>query len=70
MMYNMAFTFCKYINKKNPIESLNIAEKRVAKLARGKPKDMWGYIMDRVDADNKNKKDYTAVKSRLSDMLA
>lgn len=70
VLYNLEFTFFKYMNKKITLESLSPVEQKNAKQVRGKPHDLWVYVMNRVESDRRNHKDYDIIKSRFAQLLA
>lgn len=66
VVYNYVYTVLKYLNKNVDEETMTGPEKQIKKKAKS---NTWSYVMERVDADRKNKKEASAVKDRIFRLL-
>ena len=67
VLFNVAFTTLKYMNKKATMGAMSNSEKKNAERARDHP---LGYVMERVESDRQGKRDWTVVKDRFSGILS
>ena len=66
ILFNLSFTHLKYLNKQVASSSLTTVEKKNQEKAM---EDVWVYVMGRVAADRKAKKNYNIMKGRVVAVL-
>jgi len=66
VVYHYTYVLIKYLNQNVEPASLSENEKKIQKKAQ---KSVWVYVMQRVDADKRAKRDYTVTKDKIFQML-
>jgi len=66
ILYNYAYVALKYINKGIAGTTMSETEKNIQERAR---KNVWLYVMDRVEQDREAKKEASAIKEKICRML-